>query len=116
MTLSLATLWKIKMVKIYLDHAATTQTHPKVAKAMLPNFTDSFGNPSSLYSCRQEVRNNAYLIGSRYEEIIFTSGRTEADNFAMKGTAFANESGGADKGRQRWETRGSNITRKYAII
>jgi cysteine desulfurase len=87
------------MRRIYLDHAATTPTRPEVVKAMLPCFTDAFGNPSSIYSYGQEARRAveeartkvAELIGSRSEEIIFTSGGTEADNFALKGVAYANE-------------------------
>jgi cysteine desulfurase len=87
------------MRRVYLDHAATTPTHPEVVKAMLPYFTDAFGNPSSIYSCGQEARGAveeartkvAELIGARSEEIIFTSGGTEADNFALKGIAYANE-------------------------
>jgi len=66
---------------------------------MLPYFADSFGNPSSLYSYGQEARGAvaearikvAELIGARSEEIIFTSGGTEADNFALKGIAYASE-------------------------
>jgi cysteine desulfurase len=90
------------MRRVYLDHAATTPTHPEVVKAMLPYFTDTFGNPSSIYSCGQEARGAieeartkvAELIGARREEIIFTSGGTEADNFALKGVAYANENKG----------------------
>jgi cysteine desulfurase len=82
---------------IYLDYAATTPTHPEVVKAMLPYFTDTFGNPSSLYSCGQEAKEAieeartkaAKLINSKDEEIVFTSGGTEADNFALEGVAFA---------------------------
>jgi cysteine desulfurase len=87
------------MRRIYLDHAATTPTHPEVVKAMLPFFTDAFGNPSSIYSYGQEAKGGieeartkvAELIGARSEEIVFTSGGTEADNFALKGIAYANE-------------------------
>ena len=90
------------MKRIYLDYAATTPTHPEVVKAMLPYFTDAFGNPSSIYSCGQEAKGAieetrakvANLIGARDEEIVFTSGGTEADNFALKGVAFANENRG----------------------
>jgi len=90
------------MERIYLDHAATTPTHPEVVKAMLPYFTDAFGNPSSIYSYGQEAKGAieearvkvADLIGARDKEIVFTSGGTEADNFALKGVAFANESKG----------------------
>jgi len=87
------------MRRIYLDHAATTPTHPEVVKAMLPFFTDAFGNPSSIHSYGQEAKGAveeartkvAELIGARSEEIVFTSGGTEADNFALKGVAYANE-------------------------
>ena len=90
------------MKRIYLDYAATTPTHPEVVKAMLPYFTDAFGNPSSLYSYGQEAKGAieearskvANLIGAQNEEIVFTSGGTEADNFALKGVAYANESKG----------------------
>ncbi len=88
------------MRRIYLDYAATTPTHPEVVKAMLPYFTEVFGNPSSLYSYGQEAKGAIEearvkvtdLIGARDEEIVFTSGGTEADNFAIKGVAYANES------------------------
>jgi len=87
------------MRRIYLDHAATTPTRPEVVKAMLPYFTDAFGNASSIYSHGREARGAveeartkvAELIGARSEEIIFTSGGTEADNYALKGVAYANE-------------------------
>ena len=90
------------MKRIYLDYAATTPTDPAVVKAMLPYFTESFGNPSSLYSYGQE--NKAVLdearekiaeaISAHSDEIIFTSGGTEADNTALAGVAWANK----DKG------------------
>lgn len=90
------------MKKIYLDYAATTPTHPEVVKAMLPYFTDAFGNPSSIHSLGQETKaaveeareKVAHLIGTRSEEIVFTSGGTEADNFAVKGIAYANRQRG----------------------
>jgi len=85
--------------RIYLDYAATTPTHPEVVKAVLPYFTDAFGNPSTIYSYGQEAKGAieearskvADLIGAEGEEIVFTSGGTEADNFALEGVAFANE-------------------------
>jgi cysteine desulfurase len=88
------------MKRVYLDYAATTPTHPEVVKTMLPYFTESFGNPSSIYSYGQEARGAieearrkvATLIGAHEDEIVFTSGGTEADNFAIKGTAFAHQS------------------------
>jgi cysteine desulfurase len=90
------------MRRIYLDYAATTPTHPEVVKAMLPYFTEAFGNPSSVYTCGQEAKgaieearaNVANFIGAKDEEIVFTSGGTEADNFALKGVAYANKSKG----------------------
>ncbi len=90
------------MGRIYLDYAATTPTHPEVVKAMSPYFTEAFGNPSSIHSYGQEAKGAieearvkiASLISARGGEIVFTSGGTEADNFAIKGVAFANESRG----------------------
>src|SRR4030042_4072865 len=87
------------MKRIYLDYAATTPTHPEVLEAMLPYFTEDYGNPSSIYSYGQEAKNAiegarttiAAFIGAREEEIVFTSGGTEADNFAIKGVAAANK-------------------------
>jgi cysteine desulfurase len=90
------------MKRIYLDYAATTPTNPEVVKTMLPYFSDAFGNPSSIYSYGQEAKgameeardNVAALIGAQSEEVIFTSGGTEADNFALKGVAFGSVSKG----------------------
>jgi len=90
------------MKRVYLDYAATTPTHPEVVKAMLTYFTEAFGNPSSIHSYGQEAKGAieearakvATLIGAQNGEIIFTSGGTEADNFALKGVAFANEKKG----------------------
>jgi cysteine desulfurase len=83
--------------RIYMDYAATTPVHPEVLKAMQPYFTEYFGNPSSIHSFGleakkgiEEVRRNlAVFIGARPEEIIFTSGGTEADNTALKGVLYA---------------------------
>lgn len=82
---------------IYLDHAATTPVRPEVLEAMLPYFTESFGNPSSIYTLAQDGRKAvdesretiAHLLGARMSEIVFTSGGTESDNAALKGVAFA---------------------------
>jgi cysteine desulfurase len=90
------------MKRIYLDYAATTPMHPEVLKAMQPYFIDAFGNPSSIYSYGQEAKTAieaartevAELIGARDEEIVFTGSGTEADNFAIKGVAYANSSRG----------------------
>jgi len=85
--------------RIYLDYAATTPVHPEVLAAMLPYLKDTFGNPSSIHSFGQEAKEAievaratvALFIGARRDEVVFTSGGTEADNFAIKGVAYANE-------------------------
>jgi len=88
--------------QVYLDYAATTFTAPEVVSSMAPYFTQSFGNPSSIYSfsesnrkamaaARQQV---ADVLGATKEEIFFTSGGTEADNWALKGVAWRNRSKG----------------------
>ena len=90
------------MRKVYLDHAATTPVHPKVLEAMLPYFTTAFGNPSNLHDVGREAKNavdearakTALLIGSKPEEIIFTSSGAESNNFALKGLAQANSQKG----------------------
>jgi len=90
------------MERIYLDYAATTPTCPEAVEAMLPYFTESFGNASSIHSYGQEAKQAleearskvASLIGAGSEEIVFTSGGTEADNCAIKGVAYANQSRG----------------------
>ncbi|KAF5087692.1 cysteine desulfurase NifS [Methanoculleus horonobensis] len=82
---------------VYMDHAATTPVRPEVARAMLPYFSERFGNPSSLYALAREAKEAveeargqvAAAIGATPEEIYFTSGGTEADNWAIKGTAAA---------------------------
>lgn len=87
---------------IYLDHAATTPVRPEVLEAMIPYFTTQFGNPSSIYSLAQESRKAlddsretvARVLGSRNNEIVFTSGGTESDNAAIKGVALALKSTG----------------------
>ena len=90
------------MKRIYLDYAATTPVDPEVVKAMSPFFTDAFGNPSSTYSYGQEAKGAieeargrvSQLIGAEVDEIVFTSGGTESDNFALMGVAYANEARG----------------------
>jgi len=90
------------MKRIYLDHNSTTPLHPEVLEAMLPYYKEAFGNPSTIYSFGQETRKAtdearekvANLIGASPEEIIFTSGGTEADNLALKGVAAALEKKG----------------------
>lgn len=79
---------------IYLDNAATTKTAPQVVEAMLPYFTEHYGNPSSVYELAgqskaavNEAREKiARVIGAKPEEIYFTAGGTEADNWAIKET------------------------------
>ena len=81
---------------IYMDHAATTPVRPEVMEAMLPHFSEQFGNPSSLYALAQESRNAvdesrervAGVLGCRTSEVVFTSGGTESDNAAIKGAAI----------------------------
>ena len=90
------------MKRIYLDHNSTTPLHPGVLEAMLPYYKEAFGNPSTIYSFGQETRKAtdearekvANLIGASPEEIIFTSGGTEADNLALKGVPAALEKKG----------------------
>ena len=90
------------MKRIYLDHAATTPTEPEVVAAMLPYYSEYYGNPSSIHSLGHEARLGveearakvAALVGARVDEIIFTGSGTEADNLALVGTAYANESKG----------------------
>lgn len=82
-----------KSKEIYLDHAATTYTDPRVVKAMLPYFTEIYGNPSSIYHKGLEAngalndarRAVAKLIGALPENIIFTAGGSESDNLAIYG-------------------------------
>ncbi|MHB8908155.1 MAG: cysteine desulfurase NifS [Syntrophales bacterium] len=90
------------MKQIYLDYAATTPTDRRVSEAMQPYFGEVFGNPSSLHSFGQEARSAveaaraqiASFLGAAPAEIVFTSGGTESDNFAIKGVAYANKKKG----------------------
>ena len=128
------------MKKIYLDYAATTPVDPRVLKAMLPYFSEKFGNTMSLHSFGQEAKEAleesreviANLMKAKLNEIIFTSSATESNNLALKGVAFANE----NKGRHivissiehpciiesaKWlEKQGFEITRlkvdKYGLV
>jgi len=92
----------LTMRKVYLDHAATTPTHPKVVEEMLPYFTTKFGNPSNLHDIGREAKNaveeartkTAALIGAKPEEIFFTASGAESNNFAVKGLAQANSQKG----------------------
>ena len=85
--------------RIYLDNSATTPIDPRVVEAMLPYLTDKFGNASSIHFFGQEARaavdkarhQAAAIINSRPNEIVFTSGGTEANNLAIRGLLEANE-------------------------
>ena len=87
---------------IYLDNAATTKTAPEVVEAMLPYFTERYGNPSSVYgfaAANKEVISQqrdviAQVLGTKGNEIYFTAGGSEADNWALKATAEAYEGKG----------------------
>lgn len=82
---------------IYLDNAATTKTRPEVVEAMLPYFTESYGNPSSVYefsdvskkAINRSRETIAEAIGAKTNEIYFTAGGTESDNWALVATAEA---------------------------
>lgn len=87
---------------IYLDNNATTPTDERVVEAMLPYFCKKYGNPSSIYklaneseTAKEEARDKvAKLLKAKPYEIVFTGCGTESDNFAIKGTAFANRKKG----------------------
>ena len=87
---------------IYLDNAATTETSEEVVAAMLPYFTEYYGNPSSVYEFASESkkavsnarRTIAETLGAQENEIYFTAGGSEADNWALKATAEAYQSKG----------------------
>ena len=126
--------------KIYLDYAATTPVDSRVLKAMLPYFSEKFGNTMSWHSFGQEAKEAleesreavANLLGAKPQEIIFTGSATESNNLALKGIALANR----DRGRHiiispiehacvmessKWlESQGFEITRlkvdKYGLV
>ena len=128
------------MKKIYLDYAATTPVDSRVVKAMLPYFSEKFGNTMSLHSFGQEAKEAleesreqvSNLMGAKSNEIIFTSSATESNNLVLKGVALADK----EKGNHliisqiehpcimesaKWlETQGFEITRlpvdKYGLI
>ncbi len=83
--------------KVYLDNSATTQVDKRVLEAMLPYFSEDYGNPNSLHAWGRQARAGvdkaraqvAELIGAQPKDIIFTGGGSEADNLAIKGAAWA---------------------------
>jgi cysteine desulfurase len=87
--------------RVYLDHNASTPVHSEVLAEMLPYFSDVFGNPSSIHGFGREAREGLDLARERVakflkvspQEIVFTSGGTESDNFAVKGLALAKGKG-----------------------
>jgi len=90
------------VVRIYMDHGATTRPDPEVVNAMLPFFNELYGNASSLHTFGQEAaqalissrKTVADFLGAEPEEIIFTSGGTESDNLALKGIAYLKKNKG----------------------
>ncbi|MCX6683453.1 MAG: cysteine desulfurase NifS [Methanoregula sp.] len=87
---------------IYMDHSATTFVKPEVLDAMIPYFTEHFGNPSSIYRIARDSKKaidvarvqTAKALGADPDEIYFTSGGSESDNWAIKGVALANRKRG----------------------
>jgi cysteine desulfurase len=87
--------------QVYLDHNASTPVHPEVVDAMLPYFSERFGNPSSVHGFGRAAREGletareqiAHFLRVGKEEVVFTSGGTESDNMAVKGVAMARRSG-----------------------
>ncbi|MEP7075507.1 MAG: cysteine desulfurase family protein [Acidobacteriota bacterium] len=85
--------------RVYLDNSATTAVDPRVLEAMMPYLTETYGNASSIHHFGQQARaavdrarhQTAALINARPNEVIFTSGGTEADNLAVRGLVLANE-------------------------
>jgi cysteine desulfurase len=86
---------------VYLDHNASTPVHPEVLQAMLPYFSERFGNPSSVHGFGREAREGleiareqiARFLKVSKDELVFTSGGTESDNLGIKGIAAAKRSG-----------------------
>jgi cysteine desulfurase len=112
------------MNSIYLDHAATTPCDPRVVEAMLPYFTQTFGNPGSrnhrfgwdaeaaVDTARAQV---AKLIGADEKEVVFTSGSTESNNLAIKGVAYMYEKAPAGSGQSRGHIITSSIEHKAVL-
>jgi cysteine desulfurase len=109
---------------IYLDHAATTPCDPRVVEAMLPYFTEKFGNPGSRnhhfgWEAEEAVdtarRQVGSLIGADEKEIIFTSGSTEGNNLAIKGAAYMYEKNAAGSGKPRGHIISCTIEHKATL-
>jgi len=91
------------MNRIYLDHAATSPVHPQVIKKLIETMEHTYGNPSSIHATGREARKQldvarerlAKSIGAKDQDIIVTSGGTEADNLAIFGTAYARKKEGS---------------------
>lgn len=92
----------VENMTIYMDNSATTPVRKEVVEEMIPYLTENFGNPSSIYDLGKTSKHAvekarkrvAYAIGTEENEIYFTSGGTESDNWAIKGIAFANQNKG----------------------
>ena len=90
---------------LYADHAATTALSPRALEAMMPYFRDAYGNPSSLYAFGQQAKSDldaaraevARCLNAKPEEIFFTSGGTESDNWALKAVAELRGGKGTDR-------------------
>ena len=90
------------MDRIYLDNAATTAVSEQVLRAMLPYFTECYGNASAIHGTGRDAkkaverarRQAAAALGAQPQEIYFTAGGSESDNWAIKGAAFANQAKG----------------------
>ncbi|MBU0459428.1 MAG: cysteine desulfurase [Nanoarchaeota archaeon] len=90
------------MIEVYLDNGASTKIDPQVLKVMQPYLTEKYGNASALHSFGIDVKEAlekarkviADSLGAKHQEIIFTSGGTESNNWALKGIAFANKEKG----------------------
>ena len=90
------------MRSVYMDHSATTPVKPEVVQAMLPYFTEIYGNASSVHAFGREARKGvmsarqtiADFIGAHADELYFTAGGTESDNWAIRGVAYANKAKG----------------------
>ena len=100
------------MKRVYLDNNATTKVHPEVLEELVPFHAAQYGNASSVHSFGREAKKHleearrrvAALIGAdSSEEIVFTSGGTEADNFAVKGAAYALREKGTPEAERMYE-------------